>query len=276
MVTFKRLFLLLFISSLSFSHLYLDAKSLDVVRQEYAEQYRLEGAEFIGDFFELTNIDESQWDEHKKALRNVYLREEKQLVDYFQQPGSLDQDLVKNTKDLMKEYGFEKGGMLHDALKYLGLGGDRMQIINASGAYHSPAFCTENYVYLDAEMLNGLSSEQIASIVMHELGHVKFGHTYNKYCMGKLLEQRMGNMSDQDINQANQFFSHYSKFCERQADAYSSLADPKYARALGSVFQGWAQSYGDQESDTHPKHSERVDAAQGVLKQLGLGTTACC
>ena len=204
------------------------------------------------EFFQLANIGQDEWNVYKRSCRSAYLQDEEMLVCVFQRPGDLDKDIVKNTKELMKEYSFEKD----------------IKIINASGAYHSPAFCTEHYVYLDAEMLRGLGSGQIASIVLHELGHIKFGDTYNKYCMEKMF------WSQDCYN--SRFISRYSKFCEQRADAYSSLADPKYARALASVFQTWVQTQGDHASPTHPKHSERVYAAHRVLEQLGLGTMGYC
>jgi hypothetical protein len=131
----------------------------------------------------------------------------------------------------------------------------------------SPAAADDYTMYIDEKNLKTFCPEAQRFVIAHEISHF-----LNK---DNSLESAITNLIDTDNKVHNHCLDSFARSTEFRADMNALQKGPQYTQGAIAFFKELINRYGDDDSPTHPRPSDRLKIAQDMaIVHTKLGNQA--
>lgn len=170
----------------------------------------------------------------------------------------LKSEIAKSNRRKLKRTGTvspDTKALIHEILIDFDIDPQTIMIIAYNGN-GSPAAADDYTIYIDEHDLRTFCPDAQRFVIAHEISHMK-----NK---DHSFESALENLIDPKNKPHRRCIHSFARSNEFRADINAMLKDASYAKGGISFFQTLIDRYGDTQSATHPRPSERLKIAQDM------------
>ncbi len=170
----------------------------------------------------------------------------------------LKSEIEKSNRRKLKRTGTVSAStkaLIHEILIDFDIDPKSIMIIAYNGN-GSPAAADDYTIYIDEQDLRTFCPDAQRFVIAHEIAHMK-----NK---DHSVESALENLVDPKNKSQRRYLHSFARSSEFRADINAMLKGSPYAKGGISFFQTLIDRYGDDQSTTHPRPSERLKIAQDM------------
>lgn len=226
-----------------------------VAQEEKSEALEIESAaRDAQDFADHVDVLMTQtWEHIENEVGVCYADCENYLKEYGNKLKAQIQKNVRKTAKKLPKLSSDTVTLVQELLVDLSIDPKSITITPFEGK-GSPAAADDYTLYIDEADFLSFSSATQRFLIGHECAHMK-----NK---DHSIESALDVLVDNHDGQEEHIFNVFEHATELRADIHAMLNGPEYVQGGINFFQTLIDRYGDYESPTHPRPSERLKIAQ--------------